>query len=386
MPRYRYQAFVEGRQVSGNIRADNLSAAEETLLTKGVLVDEIRPAGKVKGLKDADLLDFARGMASLTRTGVRLSEAGALWIEDLKDPAPWDTIFARVNEGTPLSTAMDEYGGFPAYMVSMIQIGEATGSLHRSFEKTATYLRDKQQLRNTVISALTYPMVVLVVAVIAMAVLFTKVLPIFEQSYRRFGNELPIPTKMLMEFMAFLQQFGIYFFLGFLVAGLLFKQWLVLPRNRLRFDRFIYKVPVVGSLMALSHNTLFCTSLSHLLDSGVGLLEALSLVVVPNRHMRLQLNTATDAVARGIPLSESLQEQGLLEPKLIRMISLGEESGEMSRTLEDSGMMLAERLERKLKRFTTLFEPILIVTLALVIGTVLIALYLPMFDIVSIME
>ena len=388
MLKFVYRGYQNGQPVSGKLRAGNEAEAERTLLARQIVADQIECVQRVAAIPEKELIQFTKGMASLLRAGVPLAEAGALWTEDLKTSRRWEALFRDVLQGISLAETMRRRKGFPAYLVAMVGIGEATATLPRSFQKSAEYLLERRQLRQTLISALIYPAVVLVVAAAAMAILMVYVLPVFEEMYGRFNAELPFTTRLLLNSVAGLKSnfWIILAVLGLAVflTGHLFRD----PQRRLLLDAQAYRIPVLGGFLAEYHQTRFCQALGHLLDSGVGLLDALDIVspVLGNLSYKARAEQARFDVARGVSLAQALREHQLLSNRTLKMVQMAEQSGSLSGTLLDLGEMMKQSIDHKLKTFAGLFEPILIVGLAVLIGFVLAALYLPMFDIVQIME
>jgi len=388
MPRFHYQGFQYGQAVKGKIRARDRADANGRLLNRQITVDELRSGDRVRAFSEQELIRFSRGMASLLRAGVPLSEAGDLWAEDLKQGDRWTPIFRSVREGVPLSDAAAASGGFPRYLVAIFRIGEATGTLKTSFEKSADYLTERRAIRQTLISALIYPAIVLVVAAAAMLVLFLYVLPVFEEMYAKFDADMPTITLLLMGGMTFLRATGPWLALGLTGVTLLAWQRIQTPTGRAQFDALLYRIPLFGSFLKSYHQTLFCQSLGHLLEAGLGLLDALEILgpIIPNSGMRASIAQSRGAIARGVSLNQSLRANKVFPPRLLKMVAMAEQSGSLSKTLCDLGDMLKAEIDDKVKAFASIFEPLLIVTLAIVIGFVLVALYLPMFDIVEVLE
>ncbi len=384
--RFAYEAINEGKRVKGTVRGNSLFEAERTLIDRQWTVLHIEPVSKEQLFRETELIGFSQGMASLLRSGVPLTEAGLLWSEDHKNSERWTGLFLEVMEGIPLSLAARNQ--FPPYLIAMIAIGEATGTLARSFESSASYLTERRNFKQTLASAMVYPAVVLVVALAALVILLVYVLPIFEEMYRKFDATLPAITRGLLGLMTLVGQYGLWVVLGSVAAWWLLVHFFRNEERRQRRDAAIYRLPLLGHFIWDIHQALFCQSLGFLRDSGVDLLEALVTLapILANRDYRNRVTRVVDLVERGIPLSEALAQENVLSNRNLKIIHLAERSGELGPALLDLGAMLRQSIDQKTKTFASLFEPILIVAVALVIGFVLVALYLPMFDIVQVME
>ena len=386
MGRFRYEGVHLGTTVQGTLRARTVDDAAKILRGRDFLIARLEPVKRRKTFSDAELANFCRGMTSLMGSGAPLADAGVLWARDLKNSGPWLDIFEKVIQGRPLSQAAQPF--FPAWLLAMIRIGEASGSMRQSFESSWRYLEDRRRLRRALVSAMTYPAIVLAAATFALAVLLGYVLPIFQDMYRKFDADLPVLTRLLMAVMVFLRDYGLL--LALCVAVIVYGLTAVFKNDpqRLWLDRLTYRLPLLGGFIALCHQARFCASLGHLLTSGVGLLEALEIIssIMANRDFRLRINEVRDAVARGETMAKAMGDQSVLSGGNLKIVEMAEQSAALGSAFSDLGETLTEEVNHQTSTFTALFEPILIVVLAVVIGFVLIALYLPMFDIVQIME
>jgi type IV pilus assembly protein PilC len=317
-----------------------------------------------------------------------LNEAGELWSDDARSRERWSPLFAQVRQGVPLSDVLAGRKIFPAYMVAMIRIGEATGTLPLAFTKCADYLAARHGFRQSLVAALVYPAIVLAVAAVALVILFLHVLPIFEEMYRRFDTELPLLTRALIAAMNFLRANVLWLVLVGVIISLLFRHAYRNDSRRLNLDHRLLHLPFLGGFMRQYYQMVLCSGLGHLLAAGIGLLEALDILVpiVPNRWLQRCVSAARQEVAKGRSLAESFRQHKVLALRSIKLVHIAEQSADLAGTLSDLAVMLEETVTHQLKRFTSAFEPLLIVLMALVIGVVLVALYLPMFDIVSVME
>ena len=385
--RFKYEGFLKGRWTEGSIFAVNQRQAQARLAGRKIVVDSLASASGHR-ISGREWLAFAQGMAGLLATGVPLKEAGDLWLAEGEKAQHWRHVFEAVTSGVPLAQALREKVNAPAILVAMVRMGEATGQLDEAFDQAAQALEAKQKLQSAVWGALAYPMVVLLVATIAMAVLFTYVLPIFGELYRRYQTELPWLTEQLMGFLGWMRQWGWFAGLALAAFPIMAFQLSRQPNWRLRFHGWMLRVPLVGRHIAAYQQIQFCQASGQLLGAGVGLLEALRITgpSLSNALWRERLASCLPKIESGASPTACFSQAQVLSPKLARMAHLGEEAGQLAKTLQDLARLEKADLDRRLATHISLLEPLLIVGMALVIGMVLVALYLPMFDIVNIME
>jgi len=385
--RFRYEGFLKGRWIEGNLFAFNQRQALARLESRKVVVDSLATAGGQR-ISGREWLAFTQGMAGLLGTGVPLKEAGDLWLDEDEKAAHWRGVFSDVTAGKPFANALRDQVNAPAILVAMVRMGEATGQLDDAFHQAAQALEARQKLQSAIWGALAYPMVVLLVATIAMAVLFAYVLPIFSELYRRYQTDLPWLTSQLMALLDWGRQWAWFLGLGLLVALVALIQLNRQPNWHYRFHHWLLRLPLIGKHIAAYQQIQFCQALGQLLGAGVGLLEALRITEpsLSNAVWRKRLASCLPQIEQGASPAACFAQAKVLNPKLARMATLGEEAGQLAKTLRDLGRLEKADLDRRLATHISLLEPLLIVGMALVIGTVLVALYLPMFDIVNIME
>ncbi len=386
MPRYRYEGLKDGEWVEGFLKADSAIEAEQAGLEKGVYIETLIQTGRHKKLSQKELLQFTQGMNSLLKAGLPLKEAANLWTEDAKDPEFWNQLFSHVLAGKALSEEMEEHA-FPPYLVAMTRIGETTGRLQESFDYCVLYLLEQRKLKQTLVSALTYPAMVLCVAFIAILILFLYVMPVFEEMYQRYDSQLPLITQWLMGSMSFIRANWIS--LLFVVVGIIavLKQTSKTRRFREWRDQWILVFPGLSVFSKQYFDTLICQSLGNLLTSGVGILESMHILVplVSSIPIQKRLQEATIWIAQGVSPAESFDKEKLFNKRIRRMIRVGEESGDLGDVLTQLGQIELETLQARLKSFTNVLEPLIIIGISIIIGVILTALYLPMFDIVQAM-
>lgn len=387
MRRYRYEGVVNGQWTQGITFARSQDHARVRLEQRQVVVDSLEPLGK-GSISGKEWLSFSQGMAGLLATGVPLKDAGDLWLADGSNHPVWTKVFQDVTAGIALSQALESQAKAPAMLVALVRMGEATGSLDEAFRQAAETLEEQQKLRSAVWGALAYPMIVVLVAALAMGVLFVYVLPIFSDLYSRYQTDLPWLTSQLMALLAGMRAYGLLMLIT--LGGIFLLTWNLLKHEtwRLRWHRFLLRIPVLRKHLAAYQQIVFCQGMGQLLAAGVGLLEAIRITLpsLANLVWRRRLEACLAPIEQGASPAHCFTQEQVLPAKLGRMAMLGEEAGRLATTLKDLGRLEKNELDRRLAAHISMLEPLLIVGMALVIGVVLIALYLPMFDIVNLME
>lgn len=388
MPTFKYQGARNGQPVSGTVQAATSWEAETQLLGQQVLVESLREHDQSQRISAREILAFTQSMAGLMESGFSVMDSGEFWMEQARHPQVWSAMFQRVQQGDSLWEVLEDSPSVPKLVCAMVRMGESTGDLAGGFRQSAHFLEARMDMIQNIRSALSYPALVMTVSMGAISVLVFYVLPIFEEMYKRFGHDLPWLTRNLLGLLHHGRQFG--FLYGLLLALFLVtyiwarKQ----PGFRLKHDAGLFRAPLVGPAYRQTIQNVFCQGMASLLKAGIGILESLELAsnLVQNRHFQKQVHLARSEISTGKPPAEVFVELGLLQPGLARMLRIGEESGQLSQAFLEIHHYLDFRTRSRLKTMEGFMEPILIVSLAAVIGVILVALYMPMFDLVQILD
>jgi type IV pilus assembly protein PilC len=287
-----------------------------------------------------------------------------------------------VESGDSFSEALTKHPkAFSRLYISMVSAGEKGGLLAEILSRLATYLENTARLRKKVKSALMYPTVVSVVAVLITTFLLVKVVPVFGDIYSSFGGKLPGPTQALITISNFLKSYIVYFALG---AGAAIYGWLHFiktPVGREFWDSKRIKLPIFGSIAHKICLARFTRTLASLIRSGVPILEVLQIVsqTVGNVVMEKAIKAASGDIERGQSISSALGKHPVFPSMVIRMITAGEQTGKIDNMLERISDFLDEEIETILSGLTSMIEPILIVFLGVVIGSMVICMFLPIF-------
>jgi len=387
-----------GREIRSSVEAGTEQAAIAALLNRNLLVvsiqEKVGKKGKTAGGKVAlaDLVIFTRQLATMIDAGLAMVQSLQGLAEQTTNKVMRDVIkdvCARVESGDSFSEALQKHPKcFSRLFVAMVSAGEKGGLLAEILSRLATYLENTARLRKKVKSALMYPCIVSVVAVLITTFLLVKVVPVFADVYSGFGSKLPAPTQYLVNISNFVKSYFLYFIVagGGAVWGWIY--FIKTPAGREFWDSRRIKLPIFGAIAHKICLARFTRTLASLIRSGVPILEVLQIVsqTVGNVVMEKAIKVAASDIERGQSISTALSKHPVFPSMVIRMITAGEQTGKIDNMLERISDFLDEEIETVLSGLTAMIEPILIVFLGVVIGGMVVCMFLPIFklgDLVS---
>ena len=379
MPRFRYTATKEkGKTVRGLLEAPSEEALYAKLRTDGLYMTDAQEAQKAlatfRPLKTAVLADFCRNLGTLLTAGVPLVRAFRIMADER-------TIDAR-RKGVPLSDAMESCApAFPTLLLAMIRSAEGTGSIDHACTRMATYYEREHKMNQQVGNSMMYPIILSVLIVGVIAILMTFVLPQFKPMFDQMET-LPFLTQLLFDVSDFV---GANWPVLLVVAALIVfggKLLLAQPKVRRQWDRFILHAPVVGVLNRKICTARFASTLSNLYGSGVPIITTLAAArdAIGNRWIESQFGDALDSIRAGHSLSEAIAGIDGFEVKLSSSVAVGEETGKLDSLLATISETLDYEAEMATKRLVTLLEPVMIVIMGLVVGGVVAAVIVPIYQ------
>ena len=400
MSAYAYVAreTATGREIRSSIEAATEQAAIAALLNRNLLVvsiqEKIGKKGKTSGgrVALADLVVFTRQLATMIDAGLAMVQSLQALAEQTTNKVMRDTIkdvCTRVEGGDSFSEALQKHPkAFNRLYVCMVGAGEKGGLLAEILARLAVYLENAARLRKKVKSAMMYPTVVSVVAVLITIFLLVKVVPVFGEIFKSFGATLPAPTQFLINLSHFVQRFVLVIILG---GGGLVYGWLHFiktPTGRAFWDTYRIRLPIFGSIAHKICLARFTRTLASLVRSGVPILEVLQIVsqTVGNVVMEKAIKSAAVDIERGESISVALAKHPVFPVMIIRMVTAGEQTGKIDNMLERIADFLDEEIETTLSGLTALIEPILIVFLGVVVGGMVICMFLPIFKLPEIVS
>src|ERR1700722_1019251 len=400
MPSYIYTAREtgSGREIRNAVEAATEQAAIAALLNRNLLVvsiqEKISKKGKTKGgkVRLADLVIFTRQLATMVDAGITIVQSLQALSEQTSDKIMRDTIrdiSVRVESGESLSESLQKHPRvFNKLYFSMVGAGEKGGLLAEILGRLAVYLENSERLRKKVKTALMYPATVTVVAIGITIFLLVRVLPPYKHIYSSFNAKLPAPTLFMIDLSEIVKNDLIYILIG---IGALIWGWFYFiktPTGRTFWDARRIKLPIFGSIAHKICLARFTRTLSSLVRSGVPILEVLQIVsqTVGNVVMEKAIKTAATDIERGEGISAALGKNPIFPSMIVRMMSAGEQTGNIDTMLERVSNFLDEEIEATLSGLMSLIEPMLIVVLGLVIGGMVICMFLPIFNLANIVN
>jgi len=396
MPVFEYKGkTLAGAQVQGELAAKSREELERLLRQNRVLVSSIRkkPAEiKIKfgtGVKKVDISRFTRQFATMIGAGlpmVQCLEILAAQLESQELRRIIGQIKEGVQGGSTLSDAMARHPKvFDQLYTNMVEAGEMGGALDTILVRLAVYREQSDALARKIKGALAYPIVIMVVAVGVTVGMLTFVVPTFANMFGSLGAELPGPTQVVLDISNFFQSNILFMAAGVIVAGIAFVYWVRTESGRAIFDASILKAPLFGNLLRKTAVARFTRTLGTLLSSGVSIIDAMEITAktAGNVVIAKAIRKAVMSIAEGDTITGPLKESGVFPPMVTQMISVGEKTGGLDEMLAKIADFYDEEVDAAVSTLTSLLEPIIIVGMGGVVGALLVAMYLPMFDIIG---
>lgn len=340
-----------------------------------------------KGVKLEDLLIFARQLTTMLEAGVTLLrslEVIAGQVESEKFHKILSKITDDVEQGSPLSEALAQHPKvFNQFWVSLVEVGEASGTMPKVLNKLAFYLEQQASFKSTITSAIMYPIVLLFICMGAIAFFALFVGPRFEAIFTSMGVELPLITKILLTSFRFIKEKFLLLLCSTIGGGFFLKKWTQTRSGRQYTENFLFGLPAVGNIFRLIIVERFASQMAILVDSGVPILQALDITsrLVDNLTCAKAVDSIKESVRQGELLVAPMERSKFFPSMAIQMITVGEETGELSKMLKHVAAFYQDTVETFMKRLGTLIEPFMLVFMGGVIGIIVLAMFLPMFNI-----
>lgn len=392
MAQYNYRAMDKnGKSKKGTVEAVSEDKAKEKLKAEGYIIQELKEQGTGKKtggkkVKDKDLAVFCKQFVAILNAGVTVITALEMMAEQMDNKTLQRGLReaqAYVQKGGSLADAFKLNPKiFPSILINMVQAGEMSGNLEVSFERLTTHFENANKLKGKVKSAMTYPCVILVVVIAVVIVLLVGVIPQFEQMFADLGSELPIFTQMLVNFSNFLQHkwYIVILIVAAIVIGL--KMFGKTEAGSYLYAKIAIKAPIFGNLTVKTAAATFSRTLSTLLASGIPLIDAIEQVAKMNnnRIIREGLLDAKVQVAKGVPLSKPIRDMELFPTMLPQMIKIGEETGNIEEMVDKVADYYEMEVNEATDALTAMMEPLIIVVMGVVVGSIVLAIYSPMLS------
>lgn len=396
MAQFNYKAVGrDGKNKKGTIDAADRDKAMEKLKAEGMTVMDLKDAGDgrssgisigKKKVKSRDLSILCKQMVSILNAGVTVITALEMLSEQLDNKTLMNALVeARiyVEKGGNLSDAMRlNPDVFPPLMINMVAAGEATGSLETSFDRLATHFEKADALAGKIKGALTYPIMVMVVAVLVIIVVMVAVIPTFVDMFAEMGTELPLATRMMMAGSDFI--LTKWFILIPAVIGIFvaIKMALKTPAGQMFTAKLGISAPIFSDLIIKQNACQFARTLSTLMGAGVPMLDAIDMVakMMNNKIFRDGLLETKTQVAKGLPLSKPLKDMGVFPTMLVQMVKIGEETGNIEDMMDKVADLYDREVDLATESLTAAMEPLTMVVMACIVGVIVAAVYGPILS------
>lgn len=393
MPWFQYRGMDDqGNPAQGRVEGESAETVRRELEAKGFTGLEVSALARRSLTNKAsarELAILAQQFAVIIRSDITLIEGVDTLIaqsENRHIKAALTAVRGEIEQGAPFAEAMGKHGDvFPAYYLSMIRIGEVSGSLDVVFERLATYYEKEHKLRRKTSTAVTYPIILSVLMLAVIALLVLRVLPMFSEILNSLGGQMPGLTAAMLGVSNFLAGNGWWVLL--VIVALCFVPKLVgmTQQGSVWYDRHKLHRVLTGRVNRRLITARFCQSFALLLRSGVSVSVALSMVaeLLDNRYITEQLEKCRAEVEQGVGIAEALEHTGLFPELMLRMANVGQKTGRLDDILMNAAVLFDEEVDSALDRMTSSIEPVLIILLSVVVGVILFAIMLPMINILS---
>ena len=384
----------KGNKIQGEINGVSPALVKAQLLKQGISARSVSKKPKPlfgasgKAIKPADIAVFSRQMATMMKAGVPLVQAFDIVADGLENPNLRTlvlTIRDSVAAGGGFAPSLRQHPKyFDDLFCNLVEAGEQAGALETMLDRIATYKEKTEALKAKIKKAMTYPIAVIVVAIVVTGILLVKVVPQFAETFSSFGADLPAFTLFVLHLSELAQQYWLMIIVG--IAAFFFLWGLAVrksPRLAYAVDKYILKLPIIGQIIYLSVMARFARTLSTTFAAGVPLIDALTSVAgaAGNRVYAEAIVKVREDVSTGLQLNTALKTRNLFPTLLIQMSAIGEESGALDEMLDKVASYYEEAVDNMVDSLTSLLEPLIMSVLGVLVGGLMIAMYLPIFQI-----
>jgi len=402
MPIYSYKGLDRtGKEVKNTLNVESMVAAKQRVKSMGIMLIEIKEQ-KAQGTSGKpslfrlggsvpvdDLAMMTRQLATLIRAKIQIVEALAA-LTDQVDNANLRLVLAdlrqKVNEGSSLAKALQDHPKvFNSVFINMVEAGEASGTLEVVLLRLADFTESQVKLKNKIRGAMTYPVLMGVFGFVMMNVIFIFVIPQIAKIFTSMKRELPLITRICIEISNFLQSYWWATFLGIILGAFLIHRYINTKNGQAKWHKMQLNLPLIGTVTRMINVSRFCSTLGTLLNSGVPILTALTIVknLVPNVHMKDAIEKARISVSEGASLTAPLMQSGYFPTLVTHMIRLGERTGELEPMLKIISENYEDQVQSKISGLTTILEPVMMICLGGAVGFIVFAVVIPMMNLNS---
>ena len=383
----------KGNKTKGSISGPNAAMVKAQLRKQGITPTKVRKQAlslggpKKKKITPFDIAIFTRQMATMMKAGVPLVQSFDIVADGLENPSLRELVLEIKNDvaaGNSFAGALKKHPKyFDDLFCNLVDSGEKSGALETMLDRVAMYMEKTETLKKKVKKAMSYPIAVVVVAFIVTTILLLKVVPQFQEMFSNFGADLPVFTQFVVKISEWMQEWWFILLVGIAFAAYLFKEAKVRSEKfRDALDRFALKIPIVGDIIDKSSVARFARVLSTTFAAGVPLVDALDSVAgaTGNVVYRDAVIKIRDDVSSGTQLQFSMKSTGVFPAMAVQMVAIGEESGALDSMLDKVAAHFEEEVDNLVDSLTTLMEPMIMAVLGVLVGGLIVAMYLPIFQ------
>lgn len=399
MPKYRYQGFSsDGKKIEGSIDADSIKDAKKLLRRQSIrttkvtaptifeldLGEYMAEKGLSRPFGQAELMRFTRQLSILINAGVPILESLEILTKQEQNASLKKVIrniSMNVEEGKSLYDSMITQNGFTKLYCSLVRAGESAGILDIILVKLAEFLERAEKIKKQVKSALTYPVIVVIVGIAVVFGLMTFVVPQFVSILEETSQEIPWVTQVVMDISEFFQKYTMLLLVGIICSAMIFINYIKTSAGKKQWDIFTMRMPLFGLLVIKGNLGSFTRTLATMLSAGVPIIDSLEICIetLDNTQIAKDLEKVRKAVIEGKSITEPLSRIKYFPPLVTQMMKVGESTGNLDQMLLKVADVFEDEVEELVQNLTKLIEPIILVVLGGMIGFVLIAMYLPIF-------
>jgi len=391
-----------GEIIEGVYVADSEVHLRHELEEKGLFVLSLQRRGVLPGvglsrgsrrrIRRQELLVFNQELATLIKAGMPLVQSLDILRQRVSNPtfkAVLDGVYGKVKAGTALSDAFGEHPDlFPGVYSASLMAGERAGNLDEVIRRYVAYEKVIGAVKRRTISALIYPAILVTMMLVLIGIIVLRVVPAFSEFYSNFGRQLPLSTRIIIGISHFVVGNLPILVVGVIAAAIALSSWWKQPGQRTRIDRMLLELPWAGATVRKFSTAQLARTLATLLGGGIPLVNALEIAgrSMSNRHLASELVDVTRRVREGEGFAAGLRERGLFADVAVKMVEVGESTGALQEMLNSLAEFYDEEIETEVQRFITLIEPVILVVMGAVIALVVLALYMPLFELSSVVQ
>jgi type IV pilus assembly protein PilC len=385
-----------GEIIEGIYAAESEARLRREFEERGLYVLGIQRAGslsvgrlalpKRSRVSSREFLVFNQELATLLKAGMPLVQSLDILKRRVTNPlfkSVLEDVYERVRAGSSLSEAFEAHGAlFPGVYTASLLAGEKSGNLEQVLRRYVAYVKVVATVKRKTVSALVYPVILLILSLIVVSIIVLKVVPEFSAFYDQFDTALPTSTQIIVAVSAFARSYALLLIGSVAVGSVMFWMWLKEPAQRERFDRWVLQLPGLGPIAKKFSTSQAARTLATLLGGGIPLVNALDVAArsIKNRYIAHEILVAGQQVREGRALAAAMNDSGAFADVAVKMVEVGESTGALQEMLNSLADFYDEEIDTNLARFITLVEPLLLVVMGLIIAGLLLALYMPLFS------